>query len=336
MSKKILILGGGAWGCALAIKAAKNFHQIDILIRDKKLCEENNQLSENRKYLPNIKLPKNIRFITNSEYDGLFEYDLLVIAIASEFLFSNLINLNIQKFKNILIATKGLDHQRKQLISKSFLDEYNVVPSFISGPNFAIEVANNIETATLISSVDIKDAKIIAEIFRDEKFVIYVNNDIISTQISGVYKNILAIYSGYNSFLQTGENFKAKFIYEAIDEIGIISEKLGGCKENRYSIAALGDIMISCYTDKSRNFKYGYELGRIFAEKNETNADIVEKNAVLEKKSHYFTSNDLVEGIKSAITLDSICSEFLCDLKILPKICDLIKKLKVTNEYFEK
>ena len=307
MRKNILIIGSGSWGTALAIVASYSNNKVFLKTRKQQLCGKINN-SRHSPYLENVIIPASIEAVMEFPID----IDLVIFAVPSEYLLEQLeealskLGLNI----DIIIATKGMRNEG-ELFSAYFKRKWGIELIFLSGPNFAREVANGLKSACDIVCTDIKKAKKVADYLTSDHFEIKTGSDIVSIQIAGCYKNVLAIYSGYISVLGFGENYKAKICTDGINELGFICERLGGEKESIYSYSGIGDLILSSYSVESRNYRFG-----TFIAKQEKN------NSILQQYS------GVIEGIVASKSLPKLCKSFYNELTILPKVTSLIENFE--------
>ena len=255
------VYGGGSWGTALSCLVAKKQRNVKLCLRDKKIISEMNQHNTNTKYLDNIKLPVNI-IATNSFYD-LIKSDAIILALPSNKLMLGIENLKLSGLdKNtvLLIATKGLVSHPADLFSNRIKSIISNPIAFISGPNFAKEIAQNILSASTIASEDMAIALKLKNTLESENFIVSITDDIITVQIAGAIKNIIAIRMGIEEAEGDHSNTKAWLITQGIQEIKKLSQAFGGKLDTLLQPAVIGDLALTCYSPESRNRKFGYDL----------------------------------------------------------------------------
>jgi glycerol-3-phosphate dehydrogenase (NAD(P)+) len=259
---KITIIGAGAWGSAIASVLAYNNYNVLLYCNEDIFIDSINQNNISPR-LPDIKLSSKITASKNFK-ESIFDADYLFFVIPSNVI--KLILNDIKKIdpyfaKKIIICTKGVDEENLQLFSDIF-DQKLPKSSycFLSGPNFAVEVAKNAKTITNIASNDNNLAEEFKNLLENNYFKITILDDIITTQIAGSMKNILAIGCGIITGLKLGENAKAGFITSGILEIATMIEHFGGNSKNLISAAGFGDLFLTCSSKKSRNFSLGFEI----------------------------------------------------------------------------
>lgn len=254
--RNIQIIGAGSWGTALAVALSAK-HRIELYTSNIEVAAKINSTRNSTKHR-SITLNDNITAITEIQRNC----DYLIIAIPSH-LIMGFIEKHLDIIRssgNLIIASKGMNPEKSELFSDS-LARLSLDPCFLSGPNFAHEVANGLTSFSNIAG-SLKQAKLISSELSTDNFILEPISDYISVQIAGCYKNILAIYSGYITSLGLGENYRAAICAKAFTELRSIFKDFGGVEESLYSYAAIGDIMLTCFSEHSRNFQMGVNLAK--------------------------------------------------------------------------
>ena len=316
-----LVLGAGAWGTTIANLIASNTKSEVILWSfEKNVAEEINKYSENKTFLPGIRINKKI--IATNRIPSI-KLDFIFLVNPSQNIDS--VIKKIYKSKNFtkmnsnpkfIICSKGIDYKKKKLLS-CIVKEY-FPKSFIailSGPTFAIELAKRLPTAATLACEDMKTGKILAKLLSTEYFRIYFSKDIVGVQLSGTLKNILAIAAGVTEGLNLGKNARAAIISRGIKEIIKIVVFLGGKEKTIMGLAGLGDIFLTCNSRVSRNFNFGYQLGK-------GNIDIVNKHK--EKK--------VTEGYKNIRIIYDLKKKSKLETPIIDSVYDILIKKRSINE----
>ncbi|MGX6959934.1 MAG: NAD(P)H-dependent glycerol-3-phosphate dehydrogenase [Rickettsia endosymbiont of Pentastiridius leporinus] len=262
--KNIAICGGGSFGTSLACLAAKNNNNVTLFMRNEKIVDEILHNKTNTKYLGDIKLPSHLQATT--ALDNIKDFELIIIAVPS-YAFDNTIRLLKTYTSNdniLLITTKGFANNPAELFSnrlKTLLPDNPV--AFLSGPNLAKELASGLPASATIASLDVDLANKIAYNLTSEFFIASAVSDIVTLQVVSSLKNIFAIKSGIDMANGQGENARATLITSALKEIVVLSKALGGMSNTDILLEAgvLGDLILTCYSSKSRNTKFGYEFG---------------------------------------------------------------------------
>ena len=265
MQKNILVLGAGAWGTALALQLAYKGHNVKISSwrnsHNKKMLDDNN----NARYLPNVTVfPGNLTALLNWKEDIAIFDDILVATTSSGFK-KTILELKecMLPHQNIMSATKGFCHETYSLLSDIVED---VLPSvkfaLVTGPSFAKEVAGKLPTAVVVASKDIEYAEYVQQSFSDENFRCYTTTDLIGAQVGGAVKNVLAIAAGIASGMGFGVNAQAALITRGLAEIKKLGLTLGAEPETFIGLSCLGDLLLTCSDNQSRNRRFGLYLGQ--------------------------------------------------------------------------
>lgn len=265
MNKKIAILGAGSWGTALAILAAKNGCRVLLWGHHAENIAALANDRENKQYLPGVPFPDNLA--VTSDLRDIAEFsDIILVSVPSHAFKETLI-----KFKsyasddiNITWATKGFYPGNGALLHILVAELFSpkTPVAILSGPTFAKEVAAGLPTAVTIASPDSALAHQLTSIFHSERFRIYTSSDIVGVEVGGAVKNVLAIAAGIADGLGFGANTRAALITRGLTEIIRLGMKLGGHQETFMGLAGLGDLILTCTDNQSRNRRLGLALGQ--------------------------------------------------------------------------
>ena len=264
---KILVLGAGSWGTTLSKILAYNVKNVLLHTRNINILKRINYHHINTQKLPGIRLPNNVK--ATNHYSGIQDIKSVVIAIPVKSLnnvFSNLGKL--RKFENIILCSKGIDNSTLKFpsqICRQYFSNANI--AVLSGPNFAKEVAIKRMTKTLIASTNRSFAKYLQQIFKTDYFYPEISSDVAGVEICGAIKNVIAIAIGIARGLDLGDNFIASLFVNAVEEIVKIVQLLGGRKKTVYSLAGLGDLLLTSYSLTSRNTSFGYNISQSYKSK---------------------------------------------------------------------
>ena len=261
---KIAVLGDGGWGTALALVNARRGNNVLLWSAFPTYAKKVAQLRENVKFLPGIRLPKNIKVTSNLKEAVAFS-DVLVLAIPTQHLRGVL--LKLRKFpvrgKILVSAAKGIEKKtclRPSQIIRSILGNKNRIV-VLSGPSHAEEVARKIPTLTVAASDDVRAAEFIQEHFRDPQFRIYVQKDMIGAELGGALKNVIAIAAGACDGLKFGDNTKSGLMTRGLYEMVRLGVKLGANPNTFFGLSGIGDLITTCFSKHGRNLYVGRELG---------------------------------------------------------------------------
>jgi glycerol-3-phosphate dehydrogenase (NAD(P)+) len=260
---KVGVLGAGAWGTTIAQLLSKNNSEILIWAKERSVVNNINTKHINNSFLPNIKLSKRIKATSSLEEFNNINFLFVVIPV-------QYISSTLKKLKKIvgndcvfINASKGIEIKSLKLVSHLINDAFpkNKI-AILSGPNFAKEIAAGKPTASLIAANSLKKAKNISELISSKYFRPYLSDDILGAQICGAMKNVYAIGCGIIEGKQFGENAAASIISRGFAEIKLVCKKLGGETETLMGLSGLGDLFLTCSSNKSRNFSLGLNLAK--------------------------------------------------------------------------
>lgn len=260
-----LILGAGSFGTAIAKLLSSKFNKIFIWDKHINIIDSINISHRNSRFFTNIELPYNIEGIADLDEKLLANIDYIIIAVPSSAIRDVTIKLKnkINKSAIIINVAKGIDsktYMRNSQVIQSVLPNNPVV--VLSGPSHAEEIITNKLTTLVAASKEISHAKLVQEIFSTNYLRVYTNNDIIGVEIGGAAKNIIAIAAGIISEMEYGDNALAALITRGIHEIVRIGERLGAKNETFYGLSGIGDLIVTCSSEYSRNRRFGHLIGR--------------------------------------------------------------------------
>lgn len=254
---KITILGTGAYGIALAKILHSNGNEVIMYTKFEEESQMLNDSRENLKLLPGIKIPIEICITTNFK-KAVMDSDLVVIAVPSNSVreVSKLLNKYITKKQIICIVTKGIEIGSLKLMSEVVHEEIvNDNICVLSGPSFAIEVASNAKLGLIVASKSIKLSDIVKSAFQNSNIQIDISDDMIGVQICASAKNAFAIIMGAVSLKP--DSTRATLLTILLNDLKEILNILGGKSETIYTFAGIGDFLLTCMNERSRNFRFG-------------------------------------------------------------------------------
>jgi glycerol-3-phosphate dehydrogenase (NAD(P)+) len=259
----ITIIGAGAWGTALAISLAAN-HQVTIWARDAALIEAMQNSRYNQRYLPGVLLPAGLKLSTDLS-TALAAAELVIVAVPTSALRSILRQLvQYSAHFSLLWLCKGFEMETTSLPHQVVAE---VLPEgfqcgVLSGPSFAQEVARGLPTALTLASSKEEFARGTAQSLHHSRLRIYASNDVIGVEVGGAVKNVIAIASGICDGLELGQNARAALLTRGLAEITRLGLKLGGRSETLSGLSGVGDLILTCTGDLSRNRQVGLMLVR--------------------------------------------------------------------------
>jgi glycerol-3-phosphate dehydrogenase (NAD(P)+) len=251
----IVVVGAGAWGTAFSCVLIARGHEVTLAGRDPEQARVIEQTGHNPRHLPNADLSA-VRPTTIDEarFD---EAELVVIAVPSA-AFGQVVN-EISGLAPVLILTKGLDPETGSRLST--LVEGRPV-AVLSGPNFAEEVANGLPAAAVIASEDQALALRLQDAINSLAFRVYVNEDVTGVELCAAAKNVIALAAGGVDGLGLGDNPKAALITRGLAEMARLGEAAGSRPETFAGLAGMGDLMVTCWSEKGRNRRAGELIAR--------------------------------------------------------------------------
>ena len=262
--QRVAVLGGGSFGTAMAKVLAENGHTVRFWMRDPKQAEEIRDTRINSRYMPKVKLEGDIRPTTKLE-EAVSESDTVLVAIPSK-AFRAVIRDNSGAFRDgqiVVSLTKGIEEHGFKLMSEILLEE---IPrcriGVLGGPNLAGEIVARDLTATTIAAKDPDVRRVLQELLGCEYFRVYANVDVYGVELAGALKNIYAIIAGLASAKDLGENAKAMLITRGLAEMSRFAVSLGANPMTFMGLAGVGDLIVTCTSSKSRNFRIGYAVGQ--------------------------------------------------------------------------
>lgn len=290
---KVCILGAGAYGIALALSFYKNKNEVSIWTKVEQEKEELLTYHENKKGLPGIIIPNGINITTN--FEEVKDSKLFVITIPINFLRNTLIDIKdyINNDSIFCIASKGIEKETNLFahqILTSIISTDNI--SVLSGPTFAIDLANNSPSGLILATKKNNIYSLIKEKLESDNLKIVPNSDLLGTEICGSVKNVMAIAAGILNGITVTETTKALFLTEALNEISSLLQLMGGKKDTVYTLAGIGDLYLTCNSEKSRNFK----LGIIIATQSQQNIN-------------NYLNNNTSEGYQALISINQIIKQ---------------------------
>lgn len=313
---RIAVLGAGAWGTALAMHLARAGHSVVLWAHDCQKAQEMQHQRENAQYLPGLVFPESLQ-ISSSLSDVLSRADA-VLSVVPSHVFREVLQQLVDALpagkelpKHFAWATKGFEPDSLLLlhkVAKQILGEQTSM-AVLSGPTFADEVARGLPTAMVSASSDVVEAEFWAQVFHFQNFRIYTQTDVVGVEVGGAYKNIMAIATGVSDGLGLGANARAALISRGMAEMMRLSQALGGQAETMMGLAGLGDLVLTCTDDLSRNRRFGYQLAQADAQ-----VDKVIENI-----------GQVVEGVKAVKSVKKIAEDLGLDLPIMQQVYRLVE-----------
>ncbi len=258
----IAIIGSGSWGVALAVHLANVGNNVKIW----SFMEEERDLINNErkcKFLPGVELPENI--MCSTDFGEVIKDSKMILHVTP----SKFTRSTFKQYKEyvgnrpIIICSKGFEKETLETLDEVILEEMPTAKvGALSGPSHAEEVSIAISTALVIASKHQNILKMVQDAFMSEKMRIYTSNDVKGVELGGALKNIIAFCSGAAAGIGLGDNSFAALITRGLKEIVRLGVELGGKEETFYGLSGLGDLIVTCLSEHSRNRKAGYLIGQ--------------------------------------------------------------------------
>ncbi len=261
---RIAILGAGAWGTALALSLARRRgHEIVLWSHSARLADQLNDVGENLPYLPGFTLPADI-LVTSDLPGAIFEADILLCVTPSQHLRGVIGHIAplLTRDQIIVSASKGLEENTFLRMSQVIASMTDNPCAVLSGPSFAQEVALGYPTAIVAAAHTSALAQVIQREFSSPTLRIYTNDDITGVELGGALKNVIALSSGIVHGLNLGHNSAAALITRGIAEMTRLSVACGGRRQTLAGLSGVGDLILTCTGNLSRNRSVGIELGK--------------------------------------------------------------------------
>jgi glycerol-3-phosphate dehydrogenase (NAD(P)+) len=262
--QKIAVLGDGGWGTALALVLSRKKIPVTVWGVFPNYLKEVESSRINSKFLPHIVLPREISF--NADLQAVFEdNDIIIVAVPTAYL-----RITLEKVKNIKTSSKIIVSCTKGIENGSLLRPSEIIRSIfpevaiavLSGPSHAEEVAKNIPTCVVSSAESKETARLIQELFMEDRFRVYTTSDVIGVEMGGALKNVIAIAAGICDGLDFGSNTKAALLSRGLQEIVRLGNQMGACTETFFGLSGMGDLVTTCISQFGRNRFVGERIGR--------------------------------------------------------------------------
>ncbi len=317
---RVTVIGAGNWGTALAIHSAQAGHEVRIWSRTAEVVEAINREKTNPVYLPGARIPKGV--VATSDIASAVKAAELVILAAPSHATRQLLTVMSAELRSEMIvvsATKGIETDTGQRISQVFAD---VVPEptrprfvCLSGPSFAREVVEKHPTAIVAASEDGGAARRVQSELSFENLRVYRNEDVIGTELGGSIKNVMAIAAGMVAGLGFGTNSVAALITRGLSEMTRLTLREGGRVDTLMGLAGLGDLVLTCTGNLSRNRHVGEELGR---------------GRALEAITAGM--NEIAEGVKTTLAVKRLADRVGVEMPITCEVHAVLYEGKPANE----
>ncbi len=318
MNLKVGLIGGGSWGTTVASLTAQNC-PTTLWARNQETVDEINQQHTNEKYLPDAKLTPSLR-ATQSLQEAVEQADLVVMGVPTQSFRQVLQEARtfIRPWVPIISLSKGLEQGTRMRMTEIIESEMPGHPvGVLSGPNLAKEIAKGQAAASVIAMVDESIAVALQKVFRTGLFRVYTNTDVVGCEIGGALKNVIAISTGMGDGAAAGENTRAALITRGLAELTRLGVAMGGQALTFAGLAGMGDLVATCTSSLSRNFRVGYQLG-----KGRKLDDIIEE------------MSEVAEGVKTAKVVMELAKEHKVEMPIATEVYKVLYEGNTVNDAF--
>ncbi len=328
--KRISLLGAGSWGTALAILLANNGHEVTLWSA---LETEVTLLRTKREHvdrLPGVKLPDSIMISDNLE-EACKDKDLIVFSVASPYVRSTAKQCaSYMKPGQIIVNVgKGIEESTLMTLTEVLSEELPMAEvAVLSGPSHAEEVSKGIPTTVVVGAEKKATAAFIQDIFMNEVFRVYISSDIVSIELGGALKNVIALAAGMVDGLGFGDNTKAALITRGIAEMTRLGVTMGGKKETLSGLSGLGDLIVTCTSTHSRNHNAGeligkgYSMDEAMAEVKQVVEGVYSAKAARKLAKKYQVSMPIIEAVNQVLFEGKSAKEATVELLTRDRIAE--------------
>ena len=297
----VAVLGAGSWGTALAAVLARNGAPTTLWGRDAAAIAQIAATRRNARYLPDLELPELLR--VSSDLAASVRAADVVLIVTPSHAFAGLLDRAAPHFRadaGLAWATKGFDPPSGRFLHEIAAERLPAAPAaIVTGPSFAREVAQGLPTAVTVHSASATFAKRVAGLLHATHFRAYTGNDMIGAELGGAMKNVLAVATGVADGMKLGLNARAGMITRGLNEMLRLGAAIGARPETLMGLAGLGDLVLTCTGDLSRNRRLGLALGR--------GVPLAEAVAEI---------GQVVESVETVDTIMRLANQFRLDLPI--------------------
>lgn len=318
---KIAVIGAGSWGTALAnLLASKEGVHVDLWAREKEVYKEINETHMNHLFLPDVQLVPDLKAVSRFE-TALKEKQLILLAVPSHVFREVLHGLepHLTSDMSVMMATKGIENDSLMIMSQvvdavlgpAFLSQF----ACLAGPSFATEVSRKFPTAVSVACENANHGEKVQRLFSTDFFRVYLGNDVVGTQLGGALKNVIAIAAGVADGLNFGHNARAALITRGLAEITRLGVHMGANPHTFAGLAGMGDLVLTCTGDLSRNRTVGLQVG-----KGKTVQEITSR------------MNMVAEGIKTAKSAYELAKKMNVVMPIVEQVYEILYQDKDPRE----
>lgn len=321
------VAGAGSWGTALALVLEKNGHQVTLWSSRETKAEELRKTRENIDKLPGVKIPETIEITADME-KTVKEKDLVVLGVPSLHIRSTAAKMApfVHEGQIIVNVSKGIEGDSLKTMTEVIEEELpNTDVAVLSGPSHAEEVSRFMPTTVVAGAKTRKTAEIIQNLFMNEAFRVYTSPDMLGIEIGGALKNVIALAAGITDGLGFGDNTKAALITRGIAEMSRLGVAMGGYPETFSGLAGMGDLIVTCASQHSRNRKAGYLIGKGYSMQEAMNEvkmvveGVYSAKAALKLAEKYYVRMPIIEQVNAVLFDGKLVEEAVKELMLRDK-----------------
>ena len=313
----VAVIGAGGWGTALALLLLQaEGHQVRLWVRRSDLCSQMLRQKENVPYLPGVPLPEQLE-LTSSLEEAVEKAQLIVLAVpshATRSVTGELARVGsavLGELPLLVSATKGIEERSlltmSAVLREVFGSQLEERIAILSGPSFAAEVARQCPTAVTVAARSSHVAAIVQKSFSSRRFRVYTTTDVMGVEIGGAVKNVIALAAGVSDGLGYGHSARAALITRGLAEMKRLAVRLGAKSETLSGLSGMGDLILTCTSDLSRNYRVGACLARGEA-----------LDAILQSMSM------IAEGVRTSRSVFSLGRRLQVELPIVEQVYALL------------
>lgn len=312
---RIAVLGSGSWGSALSIHFGRSGFEVVQWCREEDVAASINENRENPVYLKGFKYPNSVSATTSVE-GALSSANLIFSVIPVQFTPSFWEgNRELLSGKPLICASKGIEVESLKTLSQRYREIFGDDKNYyvLSGPTFAKEVAKGLPTAAVVANGSSERALRMVKLLNTSSFRLYASSDVLGVELGGALKNVIAIAAGISDGMGLGNNARAALITRGLHEIKRLGRVLGAKEETFYGLSGLGDLVLTCTGDLSRNRRFGLSLA----------------------KGERLAGREVVEGVYTVKAVVQIARELSLDMPISEAVYKIIYGDKRPKEVME-
>ena len=324
--KKIAVVGAGIWGTALALTAARAGNQVLCWAREQEVVDAINQKHVNKMFLPDIPLPDAIAATNNIA--EVFDFaDVVLLTASAQWTRATLKLMKpfVKDTTVIVLCAKGIEVDTGKMLSEVVDEEIpGATVAILSGPGFAIDVAQRKLASVTIACAKDGVATLLANMLGTPYFRPYTTTDMISPQVGGSVKNVIAIASGVVEGASLGDGARAALITRGFHEMAKFADALGGSLTTMMGMSGLGDLVLTASCSQSRNFSFGYEIGvqghakKLIEENTRTVEGIYTAKAVMQRARELNIEMPICEMVSRVLFNDMALKDAMAELMSRP------------------